>query len=145
MKRIIVWVVLILIVALIFLFRNQLRDNITTPIYYPLSSVEMERLTSQRQAAYDYAVTCSNTMVPALKFEEIHWVLVPGDVLKIPTTDAGVVRLKGWFSIDSNTIYMPFTERNTFWIMAHESLHAIGYLGHPSRPFRTCQLMADQQ
>jgi hypothetical protein len=145
MKRIIVWVILILIVALIFFFRNQLYENMTTPTYYPLSTTEMERLTSQREKAYQYAVECSSTMIPALKFEEINWVLVPGNELKIPTTDAGIVRLKGWFSIDSNTIYMPFTERNTFWIMAHEALHAIGYMGHPAQPFRTCELMPDQQ
>jgi hypothetical protein len=114
------------------------------PEYWILSEVEQQELTAVRAAAYTYAVTCSNTEAPVLSFEDVKWELTPGSMLRFPPIEGRVLELKGWFNPRDSTIYTPFTERSTFWILAHESLHAIGYTGHPTPPFRTCRLMADQ-
>jgi hypothetical protein len=116
----------------------------TYPEYWILSEVEQQELAGVRSAAYTYAVTCSNTKTPVLSFEDVKWELTPGSILRFPSMEGRVLELKGWFNPRDSTIYIPFTERNTFWILAHESLHAIGYIGHPATPFRTCRLMADQ-
>jgi hypothetical protein len=137
------WGVLLLIILLVLVFRQQIYTYLTTPTYWELTDIELVRLNEKRKQAYDYAVTCSGTENPTISFEEIEWILVPGHVLKIKATD-GTARLKGWFDPDNNTIFMPFTERNTHWIMAHEAMHAIGYIGHPYHPFYTCALTADQ-
>jgi hypothetical protein len=114
------------------------------PEYRVLTDVEQEELTAQRIVAYNYAVACSKITTPELTFDEIVWALVPGDGLSIPTLEGKTVKLRGWFNPRDSTIYIPFTERETFWILAHESLHAIGYRNHPDIPFRTCRLMPDQ-
>ena len=114
------------------------------PEYRVLTDAEQEELTAQRLTAYNFAATCSRTKTPALVFDEIVWALAPGDELSIPTLEGRTVKLRGWFNPRDSTIYIPFTERETFWILAHESLHAIGYRNHPDIPFRTCRLMPDQ-
>lgn len=128
----------------IYLLARYTDVFMVVPEYRELSEEELQYVQHVREQAYDYAVNCSKTTSPALKFEEIHWILNPGDVLRIPTIDGNDVTLKGWFNPKDSTIYIPFTERETFWITAHESMHAIGYSGHPYIPFRSCNLMADQ-
>jgi hypothetical protein len=144
MKKIWLGILFLIILTSIILFKQQIYENLTTSTYWELSNEEVTKLTEQRKRAYDYAVSCSGIKNPKLRFDEITWVLLPGSVIKIKT-DKGTVTFKGIFEANSNIIYMPFTERNTFWIMAHESMHAIGYIGHPYHPFKTCWLMAEQQ
>jgi len=108
--------------------------------FKPLTDEERQ---ARRLEAYNYAVECSGTKEPKLKFEEIKWFIVPGNSITYKATD-GIAVLDGYFQISDNTIWMPSGKKDVFWIMAHESLHAIGYIGHPDHPFRTCRLMADQ-
>jgi hypothetical protein len=104
---------------------------------------EYEELSVVRLRAYEYALTCSNTTTPTLNFKDVNWVLVPGSHIMFPTLE-GNLRLKGWFNPKDSTIYIPQTEKDTFWILVHESLHAIGYMNHPDIPFRICGVMPDQ-
>lgn len=135
--------IIIFILLIIVLFGRRIYENITTPIYWELTNHELVELNLQRKMAYQYAVSCSEVEEVVAKFEDITWVLVPGDTLRINTT-SGPVSLLGWYDIESKVIYMPFAERNTFWIMAREAMHAIGYIGHPIHPFHSCGLMATQ-
>lgn len=136
-KLLVAFLLLLLLLLLIFLSSRP-------PVYKPISEREMEQIENVRRQAYDYAVSCSKTENPALSYEEITWMINPGNVLRIKATD-GTINLKGWFDQQNNTIWVPYTERRTFWILAHESLHAIGYIGHPYVPFyEPCKLMAEQ-
>ena len=143
-KKIVAGITFVLFVVLIYLLARYTDVFKVAPEYRDLSDLETQQLLELRRNAYDYAVNCSNTENPVLKFEDITWALMPGNELRFPTTDAGTVELKGWFSPKDSVIYIPFSERETFWIHAHESMHAIGYIGHPYIPFKTCSLMADQ-
>lgn len=145
-KRYIPFITAIIAVILLLIVANKLGWN--KPQYRELTPVEMEEITQMRKDAYDYAVSCSNTINPALRFEQISWVLIPGDYLDVRTID-GRIKLKGLYNPTDSTIYLPFTERNTRWLAAHEILHAIGYLAseggvHPSFPFRSCGLLVEQ-
>lgn len=108
--------------------------------FKPLTDEERQE---RRREAYDYAVQCSGTKNPKLKFEEIKWFIVPGNTITYKAID-GTARLDGYFQVNDSIIWMPSGKKDVFWIMAHESLHAIGYIGHPEDPFRKCRLMADQ-
>ena len=109
-----------------------------------LTQEELTVLTAQRKKAYDFAVQCSNTQTPELKFEDISWAILPGDKLTYKATD-GTAELLGYFSPTDSVIYMPAAQYNTEWIMVHESLHAIGYRGHPRTPFmHPCMATASQ-
>lgn len=119
-----------------------------TPEFRNLTEQETVEISEMRRGAYDYAVSCSKTENPVLQFEQIKWELMPGDYLDVRAVD-GRIKLKGFFNPTDSTIYLPFTERNTRWLAAHEALHAIGYLAeetgiHPSFPFRTCGLLREQ-
>jgi hypothetical protein len=119
-------------------------SDLTKPQYYELTQHELTELTEKRRDAYDYAMQCSGIDIPKVPFDKLGWVLMPGSVLQIDAVD-GRATLKGFFNPTDSTIYMPFTERDTYWILAHESLHAIGVIGHPRIPFETpCRLMAEQ-
>jgi hypothetical protein len=114
------------------------------PQYYELDEIELAQIESSRKEAYQYALDCSGIKTPAIPYDKLGWILIPGDNLKVEATDGRAI-LKGYFNPTDSTIYIPFTERNTYWIMAHESLHAIGVIGHPKNPFEyPCRLMADQ-
>ena len=143
-KKIIIGIVTVILVTVVYLLARYTDVFKVAPQYRDLSELETQQLQELRRNAYDYAVNCSETVDPALKFEEIQWVLNPGDKLVIPTLDGKSVTLLGWFNPRDSTIYIPFTKREEFWIHAHESMHAIGYEGHPYIPFKSCSLMADQ-
>lgn len=96
-----------------------------------------------REEAYYYALSCSRNKNPDLKFKQINWVVVPGSKLHIQALD-GSIDLAGYFSPNDSTIYIPETKEAVFWILAHESLHAIGYRGHDDFPFKACNLAAEQ-
>lgn len=113
---------------------------------YPtqLSLEELARLDTIQRDAYARAVECSGTKAPKLKYEDIDWVIVPDSKLRIQVTD-GSINLGGYFSPIDSVIYLPYPNRNKRWILVHESLHAIGYIGHPDIPFRyPCGVMAEQ-
>ena len=143
-KKIIFGLTIGLLITVIYLLARYTDVFKVVPQYRDLSELETQQLQELRRNAYDYAVNCSETVDPALKFEEIQWVLNPGGKLVIPTLDGKSVTLLGWFNPNDSTIYIPFTRREEFWIHAHESMHAIGYEGHPYIPFKSCSLMADQ-
>lgn len=129
-----------LVVALLLLAFCS--DN--KPQYYELDQAELVQLDSVRKQAYQYALECSGVKEPLVPYDKLGWVLIPGSQLKVEAED-GRINLKGFFNPTDSTIYMPFTERGTYWIMAHESLHAVGIIGHPRIPFEyPCRLMADQ-
>ena len=101
------------------------------------------RIEQLRREAYDFAVSCSRVKEPKLKFEDIGWIVMPGHKLAISAID-GVIDLSGYFSPNDSTIYVPELREDTFWILAHESMHAIGFRGHPDFPFKECNLLASQ-
>ena len=113
---------------------------------YPteLTTDELVRLDVIQREAYAEAVECSDTKTPKLKYEDIDWVIIPDSKLRIQATD-GNIDLAGYFSQIDSVIYLPYPNRDKRWILIHESLHAIGYIGHPDTPFRyPCRVMADQ-
>lgn len=104
------------------------------------NAVELEKI---RRAAYDFAVQCSHTKEPQLKFEDIQWVIVPGSQLIFRETSA-LETVRGAYNPADSTIYIPSEFVSSRVIIAHEIMHAIGYSTHDSVPFRTCNLMPDQ-
>ena len=135
---------IVLAIIGIFLLAHYTDIFKAVPAYRDLTERELVQIEKIRRDAYDYAVSCSKTSQPALKFEDIIWELTPGDKLIIPTVEGKNVVLIGWFNPRNSTIYIPFDKRELFWLHAHESMHAIGYSGHPYIPFRSCLLMVDQ-
>lgn len=111
--------------------------------YYELTSSELAEISLLRKEAHQTAQLCSGKSAE-IPFEKIDWVLIPGSTITVNAVD-GKVKLKGYYSPSDTVIYMPFTERATSWIMVHESLHSLGYIGHPDIPFKyPCRAMADQ-
>lgn len=138
------WLVLLTFLALLLIFfSGRILSNLTTPTYWEMGDRELAVLLETRERAYDFVVECSEIDAPLLEFHEIHWVLVPGNRLHIQAID-GHVTLLGWFDPENNTIFMPFTLRHEEWIIRHELMHAIGFMGHDYRPFYTCGLMPEQ-
>lgn len=101
------------------------------------------RILELRKSAYDEAVACSDTKNPKLKYQDITWMVTPGNKLVFNTTEGRLV-LQGWFNPKDSVIYIPETNKEVYWILLHESLHAIGYMGHPDHPFRTCNALPEQ-
>lgn len=105
---------------------------------------EEQLVTEFRQSAYEDAIKCTDVFSPKLKFADITWVVLPSSAMKFQAIE-GTVKLKGYFSVTDSTIYVPYNERFTRWVNVHESMHAIGYIGHPNNPFRwPCYVMPDQ-
>jgi len=99
-----------------------------------------------RRAAYDYAVACSNGKTPAVRFEDITWVIFPGTTLLLRDEHNRPIAAEGYWNVRDSTIWIVRALANHHWANAHEVMHAIlGVDGHPSEPFRRCRLMADQQ
>lgn len=94
------------------------------------------RLASMRREAFDYAVQCSRTK-SLMSYDDITWVIVPQNSIRLRTLD-GVVELSGFASIADSTVYLTQSASEQFWLVVHESLHMLGYIGHPDHPFRTC-------
>jgi hypothetical protein len=137
---------LIIVVVTILLYYISTRTTFFDSYveYRVLTDDELIDLTNIRRQAYSDAIACSRNSAPDLTFDDVRWELTPGNILRFPRIEGRVLELKGWFNPNDSTIYIPFTERETRWILVHESLHAIGYRGHPPHPFRTCNAMADQ-
>lgn len=135
------------IVLLLILFVVNRNDIIVwfIPKPYPeMTAEETTRLTPFRRDAYYQALRCSGVETPALDFEDIQWVVIPERNIHIVASD-GELYLGGYFSVDDSVIYVPYPNRDKQWVLIHESLHAIGYRGHPDFPFRyPCRVMADQ-
>ena len=112
--------------------------------YPEITQEELTRLESLRKDAYNQAISCSETKTPKLKYEDIAWVIIPKANLEVEAVD-GRIDLGGYFSPIDSVIYLPYPNRNKRWILVHESLHAIGYIGHPDIPFKyPCRVMAEQ-
>lgn len=136
MKKSLLYIAITIIVIILFIWFDKSLTRMTPESEY-------ERLTELRREAYNYAVECSNTSIPKVKFEDISWVVVPGNQIRFDAID-GTAYLVGYYSVKDTTIYVSDLHRETFWVLAHEALHAIGYIGHPVIPFRTCRLQNDQ-
>lgn len=124
------------------------RNNIIVwfiPKPYPdMTAEEVARLEPFRRDAYNEAIRCSDTKTPELRYEDIAWVVIPENRIHIVASD-GRLDLGGYFSPNDSVIYLPYPNRDKRWVLVHESLHAIGYRGHPDIPFRfPCRVMADQ-
>lgn len=133
-KQIVLAVVLLILLVLAIWFG----DNSTET-----EEAKLARLTLLRQNAYMTAMECSNTISPELQFEDIHWVVVKQNVLKFVAVD-GTASLDGYFSQRDSVIYLPQKNEEEWWLLVHESLHAIGFRGHQNNPFRVCGVMSDQ-
>jgi hypothetical protein len=132
MKKIISVIILIVLAILFFVF-----------IYKPETPEQKQaRIDMTRRKAYDYAVKCSNVK-PELKYQDITWIVVPGRTLEVYAED-GFIELAGYFNPADSVIYVAGVHDDTFWVLAHESMHAIGFRGHPDEPFRRCRLLAEQ-
>lgn len=131
------WLLLVGIIAFVVIVVLGTCFDKTTP------ESELARVTQLRHDAYDYAVKCSKTETPLVKFEDITWIVMPGREMQIKAVD-GTAYLRGYYSVRDTVVYVTDAYKETFWVLAHESLHAIGYIGHPVVPFRTCGLDSDQ-
>lgn len=132
------------VIFILVIFAISICSDSRNPSYYELSETEMIDLTHKRQEAYEYAMKCSGTVTPAVPFDKLGWALVPQSVIIIEASD-GRVSLGGFYNPTDSTIYLPFKDREEFWLLVHESLHAIGFVGHPRVPFEVpCRATADQ-
>jgi hypothetical protein len=100
------------------------------------------RLDKARREAYAYAVKCSG-VTPELQYKDITWIVIPGNKIRYNAID-GHIDLAGYFSPSDSVIYVASLYDDTFWVLAHESMHAIGFRGHPEEPFERCKLLAKQ-
>jgi hypothetical protein len=133
--------IMVAVIVIIFVILLVIVDSKPYPEITPLETARLEVL---RRQAYNDAIKCSDTKQPKLKYEDIEWIVVPESRLQIQAID-GRVELGGYFSPSDSIIYVPYPNRDKRWILIHESLHAIGYLGHPDEPFRhPCRVMVDQ-
>lgn len=132
--KIILAVVLLILLALAIWFGDSASET---------EEAKLARLTLLRQDAYMTAMDCSNTTSPELRFEDIYWSVQEGDVLKYVASD-GIGYFGGYFSQRDSVIYLPSKNEEEWWVLVHESLHAIGFRGHPNFPFRVCGVMPDQ-
>ena len=120
-----------------------------TPEYRELTQIELTQVMSQRERAFRSALTCSGLREAPIPFDSITWILVPGRILELETIEGRTLRLLGYWNPTENVIYMPFSRRNDEWIMAHESMHALGFMAdekgvHPYEPFGRCNLLTEQ-
>lgn len=135
-KLFIIAAIVILLLAIIILTSK--------PFPTQLSLEELARLDTIRRDAYARAIECSGVKNPKLKYDDIDWIIIPNSRLRINAVD-GSVDLAGYFNPTDSVIYLPYPNRNKRWILVHESLHAIGYIGHPDIPFRyPCRVLAEQ-
>jgi hypothetical protein len=142
-KRLLIGVVVITVIT-ILIFVNWKEPE--KPWYGSFDEMQADytELFIARKKAYDQAVSCSNIVTPKLRFDQINWEVIPGRVLEIEAED-GSIKLAGFFNPTDSTIYIPYTKRSINWILVHESLHAIGILGHPNNPFRfPCYALPEQ-
>jgi hypothetical protein len=101
------------------------------------------RFERYRLESYERAVACSETKNPRVKFEDIDWIITPGNSLEFVAVD-GTAVFAGWSNLADTSIYIPEQRQNQRWVLTHEVLHQLGYVGHPDHPFRTCRVMPDQ-
>jgi hypothetical protein len=107
---------------------------------------EADRLDKIRHDAYDYAVACLNGKTPAVRFEDIEWVIYPSETLRLRDEYNRPIAAEGYWNAKDSTIWIVRRLANHHWTNAHEVMHAVlGINGHPPEPFRRCHLMADQQ
>lgn len=127
-------------VFVFFLLGLLLYGIFRTPETEEERTVRIDRI---RRESYDRAVKCSETKNPRVSYEDIDWVTTPGSELVYETVD-GTARFAGWADPTTNTIYIPKTNESKRWIATHETLHLLGYIGHPDHPFKTCRVLPDQ-
>ena len=136
-KLIIAAAALVVILAIIALIR--------TDPYPELDAREYAEIVELREEAYKYALNCSGVKNPAVRFEDITWVIVFNGRVEIPTSDHGIVKMDGFYNPRDTTIYTAYPMRNKLWVLTHEALHALGYVGHPEIPFSyPCGVMPNQ-
>ena len=138
-----------LIAVLLFFLLLVFGDKIFKPVDYTseinnMTYDEIQYIESVRSRAMDYAIKCSKLTVDSTVVQSLKWAIHPRNKITIVATD-GKIDLDGFYDPHSHTIYVAYPQRVSWWILAHESLHAIGIVGHPDTPFRhPCQLMPDQ-
>lgn len=133
MNRKFIWFIIALLVFLFLIIINYEKE---TP------EQKAARIETVRKDAYDYAVRCSGR-VPALRYKDITWITMPGRTMRYDAVD-GSINLDGYFSPTDSVIYVAELYETRFWVLAHESMHAIGVHGHPDEPFRRCKLLSEQ-
>ena len=142
--KIIVGCSILLLVVFLILTRNNIIVWLIPKPYPEMTAEETARIEPFRREAYAEALRCSGVTNPALKYEDIQWVVIPESRIHVVASD-GRIDLGGYFNPSDSVIYLPYPNRDKQWVLVHESLHAIGYRGHPDVPFRSpCRVMADQ-
>lgn len=132
-REFLTWVLTLFILFLLFvgIYRNK-----ETP------EERTARIEQYRKEAYNTAVSCSDVGTPLVRFEDITWVITPGDKLIYNGID-GTISFMGFADTRDNTIYIPEAHATKRWIMTHEVLHLLGFIGHPDHPFKTCGVMPE--
>lgn len=137
-------VIPLLIFVLIFLVYYV--TNLEAPDYIKMvndiTPQEMDQITELRREAFNYALSCSGTDV-GITFEDIRWFIYPDREIHFEE-GSNYLDLAGWYDRENNAIWIAYPYRKTRWVNAHESLHALGVVGHGS-VFTNCRLLAEQQ
>lgn len=134
----------ILLLLVILVARNNIIIWFIPKPYPDMTAEEVARLEPFRRDAYAQAMACSGIKDPELNYDDIQWIVIPERRIHVVASD-GRIDLGGYFSPNDSIIYVPYPNRDKRWVLIHESLHAIGYRGHPDFPFRyPCRVMADQ-
>jgi hypothetical protein len=142
-KRIAIALVIVAVVATIIITEQNRAEDPWYPSFDDMQA-DYVTLSVARKKAYEQALACSGVTTPVLAFDDINWAIIPGRLLTVEAVD-GSIKLAGFFNPTDSTIYIPYTKRSVNWILVHESLHAIGIIGHPETPFRfPCYALPEQ-
>ena len=138
----VITIVLLMILFIRFVLRleptdyNQLTENALN------SPEEMARIEVVRRNAFNYAKSCSGIQSD-VTFEDVKWYIHPAREIRFEE-GKNYLDLAGWYDRENGSIWIAYPYRKTAWVNAHESLHALGLIGHGVEFFR-CGLLAEQQ
>tara|TARA_S200002703_G_C3767056_1_gene236114 strand:- start:397 stop:864 length:468 start_codon:yes stop_codon:yes gene_type:complete len=106
------------------------------------SPEQMQSIEEVRRNAFEYAKSCSGINT-GIEFEDIKWFIYPDREIRFQD-ERNYLDLAGWYDRENEAIWIAYPYRRVHWVNAHESLHALGIVGHGVE-FANCNLLLDQQ
>ena len=105
-------------------------------------STQMAAIERVRRDAFEYAKTCSGINT-GVEYEDIKWFIYADREIRFEE-GRNYLDLAGWYDRGNKAIWIAYPYRRVHWVNAHESLHALGVVGHGAE-FANCNLLLDQQ
>ena len=104
------------------------------------SPEEMASINELRRNAFNYAKSCSG-IDSGVNFEDIQWFIYPDREIHFEDEN-NYLDLAGWYDRENKSIWIAYPYRKTRWVNSHESLHALGLVGH-GQEFVNCGLLGE--